>query len=98
MTRDVLEVRRRCLVCDWEQVAVEAETTDVLGPPCERCHAPSERIEILARRRETVGRNEHAAALARLGARRGGLARAAALTPRRRKEIARLAARARWAA
>ena len=95
-TRPVIDARRRCLVCDWEQTTTESETTDVLGSPCDRCHAPTERVEILARRLERVGRNEHAAALARLGASRGGFARAASLTPKRRGEIARMAARARW--
>ena len=96
LTRVVIEGRRRCLVCDWEQRTVELETTDVLGPPCDRCHAPTERVEVLLRRVEPVGLNPHAAALAKLGASRGGFARAAALTPKRRREIARAAARARW--
>ena len=95
-TRVVLDVRRRCLVCDWEEAVTEAEETDVLGPPCSRCRAPSERVAILARRVEPVARNPHAAALGRLGGKRGGPARAAALSPARRREIARAAARARW--
>ena len=41
-------------------------------------------------------KNPHAVALSRLGARKGGLARAAALSPQERKEIARKAAQARW--
>jgi len=96
LTQVVLKARRRCLVCEWEQTNVEPEHTDVLGPLCNRCHAPTERLEILARRVQAIGRNEHAAALAELGARRGGLARAAALSPARRREIARHAALARW--
>jgi hypothetical protein len=92
----MIDVRRRCLVCDWEETITEPEETDVLGPPCTRCHAPSERIEVLARRVEPVARNPHAAALGRLGGQRGGPARAAALSPTRRREIARAAARARW--
>jgi hypothetical protein len=96
LTRIVIEARRRCLVCDWEQRTVEVEDTDVVGPPCHRCHAPTERLDILARRTEALGRNEHAVAMARLGASRGGFARAAALGPKRRREIARMAARARW--
>jgi hypothetical protein len=98
LTRELvtLEAQRRCLVCDWEEIVVEIENTDVVGPPCSRCHAPSERIAVLARRVEGAGHNPHAVALGRLGGRRGGLARAAALTPRRRREIARAAALARW--
>jgi hypothetical protein len=40
--------------------------------------------------------NPHAAALGRLGGLKGGPARAARLSARRRREIARGAARARW--
>jgi hypothetical protein len=94
--RIVLDVRRRCLACELEEAAVEAEETDVLGTPCQRCHAPTERVAIIARRVERIGRNPHAQALGRLGASRGGFARAAGLTPRRRREIARAAALARW--
>jgi hypothetical protein len=94
--RVLLDVTRRCLVCDFEEAVTEPEGTDVLGPPCTRCRAPSERIATLARRVEPLARNPHAAALGRLGGLRGGVARAAALTPRRRREIARAAARARW--
>ena len=91
-----IDARRRCLVCDWEEVVTEREDTDAVGPLCTRCGAPTERLAILARRVVPVVRNPHAAALGRLGAQRGGLARAAALTPRRRRDIARAAARARW--
>ena len=94
--RAVVDADRRCLVCDWEQRVTEPEDTDVLGPPCGRCRAPTERVAIVARRLEPVVRNVHAAALSQLGARRGGLARAARLTPKRRREIARAAALARW--
>jgi hypothetical protein len=47
---------------------------------------------------ESLGtqKNPHAVALGSLGGRKGGLARAAKLTPERRKEIATKAARARW--
>ena len=94
--RIVVDVTRRCLVCDWEEQVTEPEDTDVLGPQCSQCHAPTERLQILARRTELIARNPHAAALGRLGGLRGGKARAAALTPKRRRDIARAAARARW--
>ena len=42
------------------------------------------------------GKNPAAVALGRLGGRKGGKARAAALTPKERSEIARRAAEARW--
>ena len=41
-------------------------------------------------------KNPHAVALSRLGARKGGLARAAKLSAQERREIARKAAQARW--
>lgn len=45
---------------------------------------------------ETPLKNPHAQALGRLGGKKGGLARAAKLTPEQRKEIAKGAAKARW--
>ena len=95
--RTIVDAVRRCLVCDWEETRCESDETDVVGPPCNRCRAPTERIEVVARRIERVPTNPHASALGRLGASRGGIARAAALSPKRRREIARAAALARWA-
>ena len=42
------------------------------------------------------GKNPHAVALGRLGGKKGGKARAAKLTPEKRIEVARKAAKARW--
>ena len=92
----LLVARRRCLVCEWEEVVEEAEGSDPIGAPCGRCQAPTERTEIIARRRSALDRNPHAAALGRLGGLKGGPARAAVLTPQRRRAIARAAAHARW--
>ena len=41
-------------------------------------------------------KNQHAVALGRLGGKKGGLARKRALSSKKRSEIARKAARARW--
>jgi hypothetical protein len=92
-----VRVRRRCLVCNVEEEVVEPEHTEEIGPPCLACHAPTERTATLERRRSVRTINPHAAALGRLGGLKGGVARAAKLTPRRRRAIARAAARARWA-
>lgn len=46
---------------------------------------------------EAPAKNPAAVALGRLGGRKGGKARAAALSQERRSEIARQAAKARWA-
>jgi hypothetical protein len=89
-------VRRRCLVCDWDEEVWEAETTDEIGPACSRCHAPTERVEVLERTRWKQEANVHAAWLGRLGGLKGGRARAARLSPERRRAIACAAARARW--
>jgi len=42
------------------------------------------------------GKNPNAVALGRLGGLKGGKARAASLTPKKRKQIAKKAAKARW--
>lgn len=91
-----LRVRRRCLVCDFEEELVEPESTESIGSACSRCRAPTERTAELERRRMLRAVNPHAAALGRLGGLKGGPARAARLTARQRRAIARAAARARW--
>ena len=96
MTTRVLRVRRRCLVCEAEFVVEEPEETFEIGEQCLSCSAPTERVEVLGSRVTNADRNEHAAALGRLGGLRGGPARATALSPERRREIAIAAARARW--
>ncbi len=90
----LLSVKRRCLVCETEVELSEPSDTDEIGPECPQCHAPTERIAIVGPSPEPA--NPHAAALGRLGGLKGGPARAAALTARRRREIARNAARMRW--
>jgi hypothetical protein len=96
MVETLLTVRRRCLVCDAETEFVEPEDTDQIGTPCPACHAPTERVATLARRTKPVAANPHAAALGRLGGLKGGPARAARLSPERRREIAIRAAKRRW--
>jgi hypothetical protein len=86
-------VSRRCTVCEWEGQAVEraAQTAE-----CPWCHAPT----LIVREELLVpiepGKNPLASALSRLGASRGGRARAERLSASRRREIARAAAHARW--
>src|SRR5688572_23777270 len=95
-TEWVLQVRRRCLVCDAIVELEESEHTDPIGVPCPDCRAPTERTEVLARRTRAAMADPHAVALGRRGGLRGGPARAAALTPEARRAIARRAARKRW--
>jgi hypothetical protein len=92
----MLEVIRRCLVCDAETTTWEQEHAEPIGSPCAACHAPTERIQVLAQRVRATAPNPHAAALGRLGGLKGGPARATVLSPERRREIARRAALKRW--
>ena len=68
--------------------------TEEIGSSCPSCGAPTERTAVL--RDRVVSKNPHAVALGRLGGVKGGPARAEALTPQRRREIARRAVLARW--
>lgn len=92
----LLEVTRHCMVCDSESTVLEPEDTEPVGSPCAVCHAPTERTRVLGHLVRSAAANPHAAALGRLGGRKGGPARAAALSPERRREIARRAALTRW--
>jgi len=93
-SRSLLVARRQCLVCDAVQEVLESEETDEIGPLCSSCRAPTERIAVLAR--GAVPKNPMAAELGRRGGLKGGRARARVLSPQRRREIARKAARTRW--
>jgi hypothetical protein len=82
-------------MCDWEGQFAQGPNVD---PGCPVCHAPTDLIALLQpmSQIDVVNKNPHAAALGRLGGQRGGPARAAALSPKRRRLIARNAALARW--
>jgi hypothetical protein len=93
-------VERKCRVSEWEAEQVELPDAD---PDCPWCHGPTEALQVLPLPGGIVvsgvphAKNPFASALGRLGASKGGVARARALSPKRRREIARNAARARWA-
>src|SRR5687768_4192895 len=93
-------VQRKCRLCEWEGEQVELPGAD---PDCPWCHGPTEAVQILQLPGGVIvsgvryGKNPHAAALGRLGAKKGGVARARALSAKRRRDIARKAANARWA-
>ena len=86
---------RRCCVCEWHDRAVEGPNAD---PDRPWCHGPTtvEDDSVVDRPPDIREKNPHAAALGRLGGLKGGHARAAVLTAKRRHEIAVRAARARW--
>ena len=86
-------VSRTCTVCEWEGPAVEHGDQTV---SCAWCHAPTKIVQEELLIPVVPGKNPLAAALSRLGASRGGRTRAERLTAARRREIARLAAHARW--
>lgn len=88
-------VYRRCAVCEWEGQLAQSPQSD---PDCPVCHAPTALVAFLHPMAETatLRKNPYASALGRLGGKRGGPARAASLSAKRRAEIARRAARARW--
>jgi hypothetical protein len=88
-------VTRRCRVCEWQGERVETTDEDT---DCPWCHAPTRRVNAIAlvERRRPLGVSVHAAALGRRGGLKGGRARAAALPALRRRQIAQIAARARW--
>jgi hypothetical protein len=88
-----LAVRRACVVCEWNADVIEVPDAD---PDCPWCHAPTVVLEVLAHPDAAGGTRQHAAALGRIGGRKGGHARAASLSAERRRDIAREAARARW--
>lgn len=92
-------VHRKCVVCEWEEERVELPGAD---PDCPWCHAPTKALDLwplpggITLPDVPHGKNPFAAALGRLGAKKGGDARARALSARRRREIATQAAAARW--
>lgn len=59
-------------------------------------HAIGEHMDGTALEKPVDARNPHAVALGSIGGNKGGKARAEALSAKRRKEIAQLAASARW--
>jgi hypothetical protein len=86
---------RRCQICEWEGQLAAALGNE---PDCPICHAPTVLVAVLQpiSESDSLQKNPHAAALGRLGGQRGGPARAALLSPKRRRDIARKAALARW--
>ena len=85
-------VTRACVVCEWTAAAVELHGA---APSCPWCHAPTKvlREEWLV---DAGAQREQAAAFGRIGGLTGGRVRAERLSPKRRREIARAAAAARW--
>ena len=86
-------VSRACAVCEWEGANVEDPGQKV---ECPWCHAPTRVVREEWLTPAAPEKNPHAAALGRLGGLKGGRIRAQRLSPKRRRDIARKAAQARW--
>jgi hypothetical protein len=86
-------VVRKCRVCEWQGEVIErpGEMKD-----CPWCHGPTDLVSIVPPPQVIGEKNPHATALGRMGGAKGGQARAAALTAKRRSAIAMKAAKARW--
>jgi hypothetical protein len=85
-------VTRACAVCEWTGAAIESHAKAV---DCPWCHAPS----VVVREEwlfDVAELRTQAAAFGRLGGLKGGRVRAERLSAKRRREIARRAAEARW--
>lgn len=92
--RRLLEaVIRACCVCEWEGEVIEVSGAD---PDCPWCHGPTQRNTTTSSDTAARGKNPHAVALGRLGGKKGGVARAQALSAVDRRRIASRAAKARW--
>jgi len=85
-------VTRACEVCEWTGASIESHDAAV---DCPWCHAPSRivREEWLF---DVAELKRQAAEFGRLGGRKGGRIRAERLSAKRRRDIARAAAEARW--
>jgi hypothetical protein len=89
-------VNRHCTICDWEAQLIERGSGG--DPLCPWCFGPTERTSIVGLvLPETLSPDKsQLATLGRLGGLKGGPARAARLSAKRRRDIAVKAARARW--
>jgi len=86
-------ITRACVVCEWTGAAVEVDVRP--ESDCPWCHAPTRvvREEWLFDATELRAQAAH---FGRVGGLKGGRARAERLSSRRRSDIARAAAAARW--
>jgi hypothetical protein len=85
-----------CPVCDWQGQSITNDEASEAGPECPQCYAPTRVMSVELLVPLVPNKNPLALALSRLGAAKGGKARAQRLSPARRREIARAAAAARW--
>jgi hypothetical protein len=86
---------RACAVCEWTGASVEPAPAHSTVVECPWCHAPTRivREEWLF---DVSEMRAQAAGFGRLGGLKGGRSRAERLSARRRSDIARKAAAARW--
>jgi hypothetical protein len=86
-------VHRACAVCEWQGMAVETGTR---AGECPWCHAPTRILNEEWLVADPAAAKTQAAEFGRQGGLVGGRIRAQRLSAKRRAEIARQAAQARW--
>ena len=86
-------ISRACVVCEWTGAAVEVHVWP--DSDCPWCHAPT-RVVREGWLFDADELRAQAAHFGRVGGLKGGRARAERLSSKRRSEIARAAAAARW--
>lgn len=77
-------------------IGKKRDFTQIAKAVIDKATGNNEAIAIIEETTTTISKNPHAHALSALGASKGGKARAKKLSTKRKREIARKAARARW--
>ncbi len=77
-------------------IGKKRDFTQIAKAVIDKATGNNEAIAIIEETTTTISKNPHAQALSALGASKGGKARAKKLSTKRKREIARKAARARW--
>jgi len=77
-------------------IGKKRDFTQIAKAVIDKATGNNEAIAIIEETTTTISQNPHAQALSALGASKGGKARAKKLSTKRKREIARKAARARW--
>jgi hypothetical protein len=77
-------------------IGKKRDFTQIAKAVIDKATGNNEAIAIIEETTTSISKNPHAQALSALGASKGGKARARKLSTKRKREIARKAARARW--
>jgi hypothetical protein len=77
-------------------IGKKRDFTQIAKAVIDKATGNNEAIAIIEETTTSISKNPHAQALSALGASKGGKARAKKLSTKRKREVARKAARARW--